>query len=916
MIRSFPVLPFLEELMRQYLRVSYCLGRTKRLIQVIGLPLLVISYNGLLPSMGHSALANQVIKHTRTERSERIDKGEFYYSGGEKIPLVRYKNLFAVKFKGEEALSSLSSILKRNKGLKLAESSKFFEARKIHLLESCDEGDGIIGCLIDDPELEYAMPVFVTGADEPLVMSDSFVARFVDKLSREEIDEINAKNGVEIVKSIGVNSNVYVLRVTGLKDRTTLDVANGYYQMDVVEWSHPDWIRRMELRYMPNDPLFPLQWHLNNTGADVDAPEAWDLTKGDEEIIVAIIDDGVETTHEDFAGKVLPGVDVVNDTDNPNPRSGDNHGTSVAGLAVANQDNSGIGISGVAPKCKLMPIRLLAGGMTVSDEAEAFIFAADNGADVISNSWGPPDGTGNVDPLPDVLRAAIDYAADNGRGGKGCVIFFAAGNGNESVDNDGYASYEKVIAVGASTDYDERASYSDYGASLDIMAPSSGGTNGITTTDRMGSDGVSSGNYTNGFGGTSAASPVAAGVAALMLSVNGALSRGDVQEILQYTADKINPADANYDASGFSQKYGYGRINAYNAVLEAMNPNSPPKVAIQSPPEDFIIIHTDETVYFDGNATDRENAIVSYHWDLNGGVPDAYVEDPGAIAFNIPGTFFVTFTVTDSGGKQSSDSMKILVIEPEENVVSYRVDSTDTPISIPDNRPAGISSDVLLGRGKAIVEVNVSVNITHPFIGDLVVSIQSPMGTRVKLHNRSGSVSDNLITTYDTLTLPTESLNAFAGENPQGVWTLHVSDNVAADAGTLNGWQLEVVAIDGEGNPDLIVTEMKTKQKGKKAIVIDTTIKNQGVIKSDAFEVAFFLSSDDTLDTDDINLQTVRVDGMPSEDMLQQKITLKIPRFVSKGRYYLIVDVDSTNLISESVETNNYLVSQRTIRIR
>ncbi|HHT9125393.1 MAG TPA: S8 family serine peptidase [Candidatus Brocadiia bacterium] len=892
----------------------------KELVKVISLPLLVIlvMWNGPMPSVGSLALANQEVK--------RIDKGEFYYSGGKKIPLLRHKNLFAVKLVETQRIASLqmTSVLERNKGLKLSKKSKFFERHKIHLLESCDEGNGekhdsIICCLRDDPDVAYVQPVFVTDADEPLVMSDCFVAKFASKLSRKEIDGINAENGVEIVKPIEVDSNVYVLRITRLKNRTTLDVANNYHQMDGVEWSHPDWIRRLELRHIPDDPLFPNQWHLNNNGAgggvadaDVDAPEAWDLTKGDEEIIIAIIDDGVETNHEDFAGKVLPGRDVVNDNDNPNPQSGDNHGTAVAGLATANQDN-GTGVSGVAPACKLMPIRLIADGATISDEAEAFLFAAQNGADIISNSWGPLDGTGNVDPLPDVTKAAIDFAADNGRDGKGCIILFAAGNGNESVDNDGYASYEKVIAVGASTDQDKRASFSDFGSSLDIMAPGKS----TTTTDRMGSVGYSNGNYfINGFDGTSASAPIAAGVAALMLSVNGELARSDVQAILQYTADKINPADANYNTSGFNQKYGYGRVNAYNAILEAINYNFPPIVSIQSPSND-VIIHKGEAVNFTGNATDKENAIVGYYWNFDGGATDALVEDPGLITFNTPGTFQVTFTVTDNGGKQSSAFVEVLVIEPGEDVVSYNLDSTDTPINIPDNQPAGISSNVLADIGKYVVEVNVSVNIAHTWIGDLIVSIESPSGTNVKLHNRNGGSSDNLITTYDTLTLPAESLDAFTGENPQGSWTLYVSDNANIDGGTLNEWQLEIVAIDDSelGKPDLTVTRMKVRQLENRKFRVNTTIKNQGITDSDAFEVAFLLSSDKNPDTGDINLKTYEVEGLESQEKLIQKNKLEIPQSVSNGKYYLIVEVDAPDLIRELQETNNFRVSLA-IRIR
>ena len=132
------------------------------------------------------------------------------------------------------------------------------------------------------------------------------------------------------------------------------------------------------------------------------------------------------------------------------------------------------GASGVAPHAKLMPIRL-ASGLGSQREADAFKWAADNGADVISCSWGPVDGDwwDNNDPqhtqvahLPTSTRLAIDYVTTNGRGGKGCVVLFAAGNGNESVDNDGYASYPKVIAVAACNDRSRRSIYSDFGKAV------------------------------------------------------------------------------------------------------------------------------------------------------------------------------------------------------------------------------------------------------------------------------------------------------------------------------------------------------------------------------------------------------------------------------------------------------------------
>jgi subtilisin family serine protease len=246
----------------------------------------------------------------------------------------------------------------------------------------------------------------------------------------------------------------------------------------------------------------------------------------------------------------------------------------------------------VAPKAKLMPIRN-SSGLGSQDEADAFVWAADNGAAVINCSWGPNDGTwwepgdpahDDVSPLPDSTRLAIDHAVATGRDGRGCVITWAAGNGNESVDNDGYASYAKVVAVAACNDIGTRAAYSDMGAALWCSFPSNNFesdsrepvlTPGIWTTDRTGNEGYNAGdeslgdaagNYTNSFGGTSSASPGVAGVAALVIAVDPKLRWDEVKDILKRCCDRIDDEAGEYDANGHCTKYGFGRINARAAV--------------------------------------------------------------------------------------------------------------------------------------------------------------------------------------------------------------------------------------------------------------------------------------------------------------------------------------------------------------
>ncbi|MEJ2231845.1 MAG: S8 family serine peptidase, partial [Nitrospirales bacterium] len=276
-----------------------------------------------------------------------------------------------------------------------------------------------------------------------------------------------------------------------------------------VELCHPELVRRMGWR-----TAFPQQWHLKKTTIDgtvydahANVEAAWAHSEG-ENITIAIIDDGVDIDHEEFAGsgKLIAPRDVTRANDDPRPGSRDNHGTACAGVATGNGFH---GASGVAPKARLMAIRY-ASPLGSQAEADAFIWAAQHGADVISCSWGPEDGAWwdprdplhhTVVPLPDSTRLAIDWAATNGRNGKGCVITWAAGNGNESVDNDGYASYEKVIAVAACHAKGKRSVYSDFGKAIWCTFPSNDTVlpiPGIWTTDRSGAAGYNPGQVSRG----------------------------------------------------------------------------------------------------------------------------------------------------------------------------------------------------------------------------------------------------------------------------------------------------------------------------------------------------------------------------------------------------------------------------------
>jgi subtilisin family serine protease len=347
-----------------------------------------------------------------------------------------------------------------------------------------------------------------------------------------------------------------------------LALANTIQASGLVEFCHPDFYARVT--HYQNDPLYPQQFQMNNTGqtidgftgqsdVDIDAPEAWAITTGSPSVIVAVIDDGVEN-HEDMndangVSRLIGGYTPLNGG-NGAPNSSGAHGQACAGIIGASHNS--LGVAGAAPQSRFLTVNIFAGSETSTDIANGVNWAVNNGAWVLSNSWGYTSCTANFS----VLTNAINSAASSGRGGLGCVVVFASGNGSKNCV-DYPANLASVIAVGAVTNQGVRSSYSNYGSALDIVAPSNGAA-GVRTTDRMGSPGYNSGNYTNTFGGTSAACPAVAGAAALTLAVNGSLTGAQVKSILESTADDMGP-------SGVDLEYANGRVNAHQAVLCAQN---------------------------------------------------------------------------------------------------------------------------------------------------------------------------------------------------------------------------------------------------------------------------------------------------------------------------------------------------------
>lgn len=428
---------------------------------------------------------------------------------------------------------------------------------------------------------------FAEGSNKPLVATGELFITFEDGVSEEEqaiaLDEFN----LELVERR--SPELIVAKVTA-KSPNPLKVAHLLQQISMVKVAEPDLDTLLdEYEFIsPTDELLSQQWHIRNTGivpgtnyilrrgADAKIYDAWRRlgSMGSDRVKIAIIDNGFDTNHPDLRTKVYRPYDLWNQSSNisrGNPRF--THGTPCASVALA--VSNGRGIVGAAPNAMFIPLS----GTSFSNRAteQMFDYCVNNGADIISCSWGT---TSSSFRLGSIKEAAIARAARRGRNGKGCIILFAVGNEGLNYVNH-YAAHPDVIAVAASTSKDTHASYSNQGREVFICAPSNGdwpilaaraswdqGISWESGVYKYYRDGRDRGRHYKHFGGTSSATPLVAGVVALMLSANPDLTAREVKDILKKTADRIGNSSDYWN--GHSRKYGYGRINADKAVAEAL----------------------------------------------------------------------------------------------------------------------------------------------------------------------------------------------------------------------------------------------------------------------------------------------------------------------------------------------------------
>lgn len=370
----------------------------------------------------------------------------------------------------------------------------------------------------------------------------------------------------------------YTLSCSKQTPYNTIEISNIFYESMLFESSEPEFLYH-DLA-ATNDPFFSSQWGLKNTGQysgtsgiDINAEEAWGITTGSSSIKVAIFDHGFEMNHPDLQNNVYgTGYDATTGTSPALVRG--SHGTACTGIVGAQQNNS-IGVSGVAPSTSLMSISI---SLYLSDTpqqlANGFNWAWQNGADVISNSWG------GYAPST-IIEDAIENTISNGRNGKGTVVVFAAGNSDDTNIIYPGVSNPDIIVVGAVNPRGERKSKytydqeswwgSCYGTQLDIVAPGVF----IPTTDRQGVNGYNTSSGTDGdyflnFNGTSSACPHVAGLAALILSRDPSFTATQVRDLIESTAQKVGgysyQTTSGRPNGTWNYEMGYGLIDSYAAV--------------------------------------------------------------------------------------------------------------------------------------------------------------------------------------------------------------------------------------------------------------------------------------------------------------------------------------------------------------
>lgn len=510
----------------------------------------------------------------------------------------------------------------------LTESARYLLASGRSFKQATSDRSSSLDRLNRTYAVRSARPLFRTVGEEMRIQASPTV-KALRKYDRAKTRRIRREFGHRTERAPDGSSLPDLAHIYLLKLKRSADVraaAADFSSDPHVGYAHPNF--RLRTQALPNDTYVdpdqdgtwstgawgqPYEdlWGLRKIGAD----QAWQDPGADQGdgTVVGVVDTGLRFNHPDIQGNAWQnpgevagngldddqngftddtrGWDFTGSNQDGQPRDGNGHGTHVSGT-VAAVGNNGLGVIGVAPEAKVMPVKGLwnDGGGTGASLAGALRYAADNGADVINNSWGC------FDPCPraPVLEDAVRYAH-----GLGSVVVFAAGNANEDVYLYAPQNLSEAIVVSAFDQYDQRTSFTNTGQKVDVAAPGGGPDVGppnyqparnILSLRGPQSDSLTVGGEYYRQAGTSMAAPHVSGLAALILTKHPGFTNEDVRQVMRASAD-------NVDAPGFDINSGRGRINAGRAL----GVDSPLRLQIDSPDSDTNF-HGQESVEVTGTA--------------------------------------------------------------------------------------------------------------------------------------------------------------------------------------------------------------------------------------------------------------------------------------------------------------------------
>jgi hypothetical protein len=619
----------------------------------------------------------------QTNKISPTGESVFYYYKGQKLYFnVTYKKIVAGFIEGHSIADVKNFLTAQSKSM-FADSVKATAVKnqcQIKLDKITDEATGkaIAQILRNNKAVTYVRGCIVGINGKLSSYGNDFIVKLKPGISLTQLNTLIRANNCSLKNKYLFNDNIFILSAGAANQYDGLKMANKFFETGLFEYAEPDLEMYNAIDIAPpNDPLYYLQWDHKNTGsanqyngvpgADMNVDSAWLVTQGNSTISVAVIDEGVDLYHPDLKKNLLQGFDattLTSDVGAGQPLSSANaHGTCCAGIIAALANNN-IGIAGIAPKCKILPVNLAdADGYFTTDAniAAGIDYAWQHGADVLTNSWGGGSPSNVIDD-------AIHRAVTQGRNGKGCTVFFSAGNNNSGLSYP--AINNEVVAVGGINMCNKRKDPNScdgeywwgasYGAGLGVVAPCVK----IATTDISGTGGYSTNDYDLTFNGTSSACPHAAAVAALVLSVNSLLTRDKVTTIIENSADKIPgytfKSTQGYNNGTWNNEIGYGRVDAYHAVLAAQS-------GIYCNAE---ITALGATRFCKGDSVTlqvvNKKTWVKYKWYQG----DALINpNAGSIVAKESGSYYVIAKYSN-GCKATSASVKVAAVESQQALIA------------------------------------------------------------------------------------------------------------------------------------------------------------------------------------------------------------------------------------------------------